>query len=51
MGEKIERLGPSDDENEIIVAGERISNLLKDNWNQNKFVLLSRTHPFNIDFT
>ena len=44
--QRFRRLGPSKDENGIIVVGERISNWLKDNWNQNKFILLSPNHQF-----
>lgn len=43
---RFKRLGPSIDEGDVIVVGERISNWLKDNWNQSKFILLSKTHPF-----
>lgn len=44
--QRFRRLGPSKDEDGIIVVGERISNWLKDNWNQNQFILLSHHHPF-----
>lgn len=40
------KLGPSKDGNGIIIVGERISKWLKDTWNQNQFILLSRKHPF-----
>lgn len=43
---RFKRLGPSINENGIITVGERISKWLKDDWNQNKFILLSRSHPF-----
>lgn len=43
---RFRRLGPSKDENGVIVVGERISNWLKDNWNQNGFILLSQNHQF-----
>ena len=43
---RFKKLGPSIDENGIIVVGERISNWLKNNWNQDKFILLSRSYPF-----
>ena len=43
---RFKRLGPSKDEKDIIVVGERISNWLKDNWNQSKFILLPQNHRF-----
>ncbi|CAL4062134.1 unnamed protein product, partial [Meganyctiphanes norvegica] len=38
-------LGPSEQDG-FIVVGQRISKWLKDNWNQDYFILLPATHPF-----
>ena len=40
------RLGPSLTTNGLIVVGERISNWLKDNWNQSEYILLPYNHLF-----
>ncbi|KAK3881885.1 hypothetical protein Pcinc_013710 [Petrolisthes cinctipes] len=45
---RFKRLGPSVNENGIITVGERISKWLKDDWNQDKFILLSISNPFTI---
>ncbi|XP_071519115.1 uncharacterized protein [Panulirus ornatus] len=44
--ERFKRIGPSKDQDGIIVVGERISSWLKDNWNQSQFMLLSQNHQF-----
>ena len=43
---KYQRLGPTLDEEGIIVVGQRISYWLKDNWNKNRFILLPSSHLF-----
>lgn len=50
---RFRRLGPSKDEEGIIVVGERISNWLKDNWNQSQFVHFHNTihSPDSISLT
>ena len=40
------RLGPSLNDEGNVVVGERISNWLKDNWNQSEFILLPYNHVF-----
>ncbi|KAK3896107.1 hypothetical protein Pcinc_000205 [Petrolisthes cinctipes] len=45
---RFKRSGPCVNENGIITVGERISKWLKDDWNQDKFILLSRSNPFTI---
>lgn len=44
---RYQRLGPSINDEGIIVVGERISKWLKDNWNCNSFTLLICKHPFS----
>ena len=43
--DKYKCLGPSEQDG-FIVVGQRISKWLKDNWNQDYFILLPATHPF-----
>ena len=44
--ERYRRLGPKFADNGLRVVGERISNWLKDNWNQSEYILLPYNHPF-----
>ena len=43
---RFRRLGPSINSNGLIVVGQRMSKWLKDNWNQDSFVLLPADHKF-----
>ncbi|XP_068221896.1 uncharacterized protein [Palaemon carinicauda] len=42
------RLGPVLREDGIITVGSRMSKWLKDNWDQNQFILLPPKHPFSL---
>ena len=44
--ERYKRLGPNYKDNGLRVVGDRISNWLKDNWNQSEYILLPYNHPF-----
>lgn len=48
MGCRFKRLGPKHNEKGIITVETRISSCLKDNWNINEFIIISREHPFSI---
>ena len=41
-----QRLGPFKAEDDTIMVGQRIENWLKQNWNQDSFILLPGKHPF-----
>ena len=43
---RFKRLGPSITDQGILTVGKRISKWLKQNWNQDCFVLLPNNHPF-----
>ena len=43
---RFKRLGPTIDSNGVITVGQRISRWLKDNWNQDSFILLPPDHKF-----
>ena len=43
---RFKRLGPTL-ENGIIVAGQRVSKWLKENWNQENYMLMPANHPVN----
>ena len=43
---RYKRLGPKCNTEGIIIVGDRLSNWLKDNWNQSEFILLTSHHPF-----
>ena len=43
---RFRRLGPSMNSNGLIVVGQRMSKWLKDNWNQDSFILLPACHKF-----
>lgn len=43
---RYQRLGPEMNENGVILVGQRIANWLKDNWKQDRFVLLPTNHKF-----
>ena len=44
--ERYKRLGPKITNNGLRTVGDRISNWLKDNWNQSEFILLPYNHQF-----
>ncbi|XP_063591692.1 uncharacterized protein LOC134768817 [Penaeus indicus] len=46
--QKYQRLGPYKTENGIIMVGQRLEYWLKQNWNQDNFILLPRKHLFTI---
>ncbi|XP_063592199.1 uncharacterized protein LOC134769401 [Penaeus indicus] len=46
--QKYQRLGPYKTENGIIMVGQRLEHWLKQNWNQDNFILLPRKHLFTI---
>ena len=43
---RYKRLGPKCNAEGIIIVGDRLSNWLKDNWNQSEFILLTPNHQF-----
>ncbi|XP_043208348.1 uncharacterized protein LOC122373955 isoform X1 [Amphibalanus amphitrite] len=47
---RFRRLGPSINSDGVIVVGQRITKWLKDNWNQDAFVLLPADHRFTTLF-